>query len=47
MLVERLEEESVRAAFEAWTNLTMPWKQIERIFPSPVWARMPYAVEFE
>jgi len=47
MVVERLEEENVRAAIEAWTNLTMPWKQIERIFPSPVWARMPYAVEFE
>jgi protease-4 len=47
MVVERLEEENVRAALEAWTGLTMPWKQIEQVFPSPVWARMPYAVEFD
>jgi len=47
MVVERLEEENVRASIEAWTGLAVPWKQIERLFPSPIWARMPYAVEFE
>jgi len=47
LVVERLEEESARAALETWTGVAMPWKQIERVFPSPIWARMPYAVEFE
>ncbi len=47
LLVERLEQQNVRVALEAWTGLAMPWKQIERVFPGPVWARMPYAVEFE
>jgi len=47
LVLERLEEENIRAAYAAWTGQVLPWKQIERIFPSPVWARMPYAVEFE
>ena len=47
MVIERLDQENVSAAFDVWTGQVLPWKQIERIFPSPIWARMPYAVEFE
>ena len=47
MVIDRLDQENVRTAFEAWRGQVLPWKQIERIFPSPIWARMPYAVEFE
>jgi hypothetical protein len=47
MVFERLEQQNVRAAFDVWRGQVFPWEHIERIFPSPVWARMPYAVEFE
>jgi protease-4 len=46
MVLERLEQENVRAALDVWRGQVFPWEHIERVFPSPVWARMPYAVEF-
>ena len=47
MLVEQVQggEEDVSAAFAKWTGLAWP-KQIERFFPSPIWARMPYSFDF-
>lgn len=47
MLLERVQgtEEDAASAFAKWTGLVPP-RWIERLFPSPIWARMPYAFDF-
>ena len=48
----RGDEESVSTALSVWVGVVSPWtpaspwKWMEQFFPSPVWARMPYAFDF-
>ena len=44
--------ENVTAALSVWAGRVAPWGQvspwkwIEQFFPRPIWARMPYALDF-